>query len=68
MYSTLRVLQRAHLSSYQRCSSRKTLFSCLQLGSFALRQERVLEPSNVSNNHLLALNHEIVRVSHSFLY
>ena len=48
MCSILRVLQRGHFSSYERCSSRNTLFSCLQLGSFALRQERVLVPSGVS--------------------
>ena len=48
MHSALQVLQRGHFSSYERCSSRNTLFSCLQLGSFALRQERVLGPSDVS--------------------
>ena len=42
MYSTLQMLRRGHFSSYERCGSRNTLFSCLQLGSFALRQERVL--------------------------
>ena len=70
MYSALQVLQGGHFSSCERCSSRKTLFSCLQLGSFALRQERVLGPSDVSlssttRHHLLALNHEIVLVLHS---
>ena len=70
MYSALQVLQGGHFSSCERCSSRKTLFSSLQLGSFALRQERVLGPSDVSlwsttRHHLLALNHEIVLVLHS---
>ena len=50
LYSTLQVLQRGHFSSYERCSSWKTLFSCLQLGSFALRQERVFGPSDVSRS------------------
>ena len=42
------VLQCGHFSRCARCSSRNTLFSCLQIGSFALRQERVLGPSDVS--------------------
>ena len=44
IYATLQVLQHGH---FERCSSRNTLFSCLQLGSFALRQERILGPSDV---------------------
>ena len=72
MDSTLQVLQRGHFSSYERRCSRKTLFSCLQLGSFALRQERVLGLMclfrQTTRHHLLALNHEIVLVLHSSLY
>ena len=68
-----KVLQCGHFSSYARCSSRKTLFSCLQLGSFALRRERVLGPSDVSlssNNKTSSPRpqHEVVLVLHSSLH
>ena len=45
MCLTLQVLQHGH---YERCSSRNTLLTCLQLGSFAFRKERVSGPSDVS--------------------